>query len=466
MRGNKHVFAIVFCCAFVFIGSAKAMFPVFDLLESPQTFSKVPVVFDQVKNLKDQLTSMTNNLKAMGDKIKSIAMFAKDVADKVVDASEEVSGYSDEINERLNLNGDSARGTEGASREVENTTSDVTDTTVDETESIIDGEEDQNDIELPSSPSFPGKSPMLPVENPVLPIGKTPILSIENEGGSQKLPEAETPTLPVLDKPIAPKLPNVEVPVLPVESKPVAPKLPSVEKPILPVVSKPIVSTLPVKSNLSLDRNKSNFTAPIELDLQIEEEEEEEEVSIEEEKAKIEAVKESIKNALQNCKDINVQFNDLLDLSINSIQQNSDANSKTLEKIAQVINSAEKLDISEKNAFLGEVKIIKEKELKLTDNLIGIVDGVKTSYNSSYKNKIEDGYKNYEKLAIAYIKGDVSQKEFQEAGKKLKKDAKTLEMTPDRMVIAEVDKKIKEIQIELLGLTKKIKQAEEKKQKI
>lgn len=428
MRGIKHIFAIVFCCAFIFSSPVKAI-PVFDLMEGPTTFSKIPVVFDQVKNLKDQLMSMQATLKSMGDKIKSIAMFAKDLADKIVSAYEEVSGYTEEINERLNLNGDNTKDTGRASRDVEDATEEIVDSSVDQTEDIVDDETPTSD-EAPSTSVFAPKSPIRPIVTPAIP-GVSPA----------------KPIRPI----VTPSIPGVS------PTKPVAAPVVDEKEQDSPKIV-PLLKTI--------DKVKSKEPVSLELDIQYEEEEEEEEVSVEEENAKIEAVKESIYNALQNCKEIKVQFNDLLDLSISSIQENSNANSKTLDNITLVINRAEKLNETEKNNFINEVKDIKEKELKLTDSLIGIVDGIKISYNTAYKNKIEDGYKNYEKIAIAYIKGDISKKEFQDAGKKMKADAKAIDVEPDKMVIAEVGEKIKEIQDELISLTNKIKQAEEMKENI
>ena len=448
MRGIKHIFAIVFCCAFIFSSPVKAI-PVFDLMEGPTTFSKIPVVFDQVKSLKDQLMSMQATLKSMGDKIKSISMFAKDLADKIVSAYDEVSGYTEEISERVNLNGDNAKDTGRASRDVGDATEEIVDSSVDQTEDIVDDETPTSD-EAPSTSVFAPKSPIMPIVTPAIP-DVSPI----------------KPIRPI----VTPAIPDVSPtkPIRPI----VTPTIPSVSptKPVAaPVVDEKEQDSPKIVPLLkTIDKVKSKEPVSLELDIQYEEEEEEEEeeeVSIEEENAKIEAVKESIYNALQNCKEIKVQFNDLLDLSISSIQENSDANSKTLDNITLVINRAEKLNETEKNNFINEVKDIKEKELKLTDSLIGIVDGIKISYNTAYKNKIEDGYKNYEKIAIAYIKGDISKKEFQDAGKKMKADAKAIDVEPDKMVIAEVGEKIKEIQDELISLTNKIKQAEEMKENI
>ncbi len=457
MRGIKHIFAIVFCCAFIMSGSAKAMFPVFDIVEAPQSFSKIPVVFDQVKNLKDQLMAMQANLKAMGDKIKSIAMFAKDIADKIVDAYEEVSGYAEDVEERLNLNGDRTREAQRAAQDVEEATEDVVDNTVGETEDIIDDtdndtDEDKDEEVAPTTSIF---APTEPIRGPIV---REPPLNIPGHNTPNVNAPVVIPgnTLPSLNEPV----------VVPEDTS-------SSNNPVVaPKVERNVPTNAPVIVSPSkslgdrLNGAKPGLTLPADLDLDVEEEEEEEEISVEEENAKIEEVRESIKNALLNFKEIKTHFNDLLDLSISSIQQNSDENSKTLDNIVLVINRAENLENKEKTLFISEVNSIKEKQIKLTDRLIGVVDGIKTNYNLAYKDKIEDGYKNYEKVAVAYIKGDISKEEFKNAGKKLKNEARLIDIVPDKMVIAEVDEKIKEIKNELVGLTNKIKQAEEKKQKI
>ena len=79
-----------------------------------------------------------------------------------------------------------------------------------------------------------------------------------------------------------------------------------------------------------------------------------------------------------------------------------------------------------------------------------------------YKNKVEDGYKNYENIAIAYIKGDIDKLEFQKAGSTLKKNVKSINITPDKLVINELNNSMKLFQDELTVFNNQVKEAEDK----
>ncbi len=193
----------------------------------------------------------------------------------------------------------------------------------------------------------------------------------------------------------------------------------------------------------------------------IEEEEEEEEVSKAEENAQIEAVKENINFALEESKAISVQFNDVLDVSINTIHQNIEKNNTMMDKMIFVIEKAENLTDEDKEILAKEVTGFKQRQENLSINLVGIIEGIKDSYNKSYKSKIEDGYKNYEKVAIAYIRGDTKKEEFLFAGKKLKTDINSIDIAPDKGVMNGVKIAINSLQKEIGDLGKKIRKIEE-----
>lgn len=210
------------------------------------------------------------------------------------------------------------------------------------------------------------------------------------------------------------------------------------------------------KNNLGGKVNPSSLPEP-EV---VEEEEEEEEVSLEEENLQIEAVKENINTALNESKMLNIQFNDLLDVSINTVQDNSEQNNKAIEMMSYAIKMAENLKEEEKKIFQTEINSIKEKQQAVSVRLIDIIEGVKENYNTEYKNKIEDGYKNYEKIAIAYIRGDATKDELNSLGEKLKKDSASIDVTPDSGVMKAVNNEIRMLQENLIKLHQKVKETE------
>ena len=223
-----------------------------------------------------------------------------------------------------------------------------------------------------------------------------------------------------------------------------------------------IVGKVTVNEIKDKEKNKTpNPSSDTTSEGDIEEEEEEEEVSIAEETAQIEAVKENISFALKESKAISVQFNDVLDISINTIYQNVEKNNTTMDKMISVIGKAENLTDSDKEVLTKEIDNFKQRQENLSINLVGIIEGIKDSYNKSYKSKIEDGYKNYEKVAIAYIRGDTEKEEFLFAGKKLENDINSINIVPDKGVINGVKIAINTLQKEIGDLSKKIKKIEE-----
>ena len=209
-------------------------------------------------------------------------------------------------------------------------------------------------------------------------------------------------------------------------------------------------------------QDESNSTPTTEP---VEEEEEEEEITEDEEAQTIEAIKENIDFALKESKSLNVQFNDVLDISMNTIYQNIASNNKTIDNMIFVINKAENLTEEDKTTVKKEIESIKQRQENLSVNLVDIINGMKESYNTSFKSKIEDGYKNYEKVAIAYVKGDVDEEEFMLAGTMMEKDIHSIDIIPDEGVVTGVNTAMRSLQKQLQTLSNKIRKMEQENQK-
>ncbi|MBR5154637.1 MAG: hypothetical protein IKW58_02820 [Alphaproteobacteria bacterium] len=212
----------------------------------------------------------------------------------------------------------------------------------------------------------------------------------------------------------------------------------------------------------NLDLNKPVLREDDPLDTLPEEEEEEEEVSKEEELAQIEAVKESVKMALDESKSLNVQFNDLLDVSIHTINTNSEKNGQTIARLEKMVNNAENLSIEEKQDFISKLSSLKEEEKTISVKMVSIIEAMKESYNLAYKNKIEDGYKNYENISIAYIKGDAEKKELEDVAKALVNGISSMQIAPDDSVLTELGLSIEDLEKKFTSLGDNIRKVEEK----
>ena len=510
----KRLVAVLFCCAtLIHSQPAKAFWPVFDFIDTVPIFSQISTVVDSLKNLKEQLVQLKENLKALGDQINSIAAFAKEIVDLAEYVAETVAEGVNFVNDTLGTNIDIGNKLVAAAKDIANVTTTVTDTVIGGTNQIIAGmdegvrnldqgitktvenaisgkdkseEQTQSSEKRTTMPSTrPGTTTTptdnkptvtLPTTRPTTPTINKPTVTLPTTRPTTPTINKPTVTLPTVTQPTTPTdnkptvtLPTVTQPTTPTINEPIVtlptvtqPTTPTINKPTvtLPTTEKPIVPATPKASSLpKIVPSKNKLLGSLD-ELDIEEEEEEEEISTEEENLQIEAIKENITMALDESKVLNTQFNDLLDVSINTIQDNSEQNDKTIDMISHTIKIAKNLTEEEKSLFQTEVNSIKEKQQAASVKLINIIEAMKENYNTEYKNKIEDGYKNYEKVAIAYIRGDATKDELNSLGEKLKKDSASIDVTPDSGVMKGVKNEIHMLQENLVNLQQKIKETE------
>ena len=409
MMKSKSLIAVLFCCALFVCKPAKAFWPTFDFVEFPGIVSQVSTSVEAFKNLKEQITELKNNLSAIGDKINGIAAFTKDISNKVTKAANSISKIVDDVNKTLGTDINIGQGLKNAVDGVKDATNAISNAAVASTE-YISGATSKMEA------------------------GTTLIGKVENLGT-----KAES----ALNKQEAKK-----------EDK----------KNDTATTTTPSTSTsLDTISVKKLNPVNNRELLPSAQKLLIEEEEEEEEVSPEEDQQRIDTIKENIELILSETNSLSVQLNDLMDISLNTVHKNFEYNQESLEKVKYIINRARDIDEKDKVALLKSLEEVKQKQENTSKRLVEMIEAVKDNYNQEYNSKVVNGYKNYEKVAIAYIKGDATQEEMKEAGANLRKSVASINVSPDSSVIQSIEKSIKTMQEDLIVLKDNVKKAEDKK---
>ena len=410
MMKSKSLIAVLFCCALFVCKPAKAFWPIFDFTEIAPIYSQISTGFESLKNLKDQLIELKDNLSAFGNSISGIATFAKDISDKVSNAAEAVGKATSVVNKTLGTDIKIGRDVQKALEGVAGATTTISNTATASTEYI--------------SGATSGIDKTTNVIDDV-DDAKTKIDDKFNK--KDETPKEET-TTPSEDK-------KEE------EAK----------------------TTTPAKKESVGDKIKKMLPKIIGKKTPIEEEEEEEEVSEAEDQLRIDSIKENIGLILSESEALSDQLNDLLDISINTLHKNSEENQKKLLEIEYVITRAQNIEDKDKKDLLASLSKIKEQQEKTSTRLVEVIEAVKDNYNQEYNSKVVDGYKNYEKIAIAYVRGDATKKELKDAGINLKKTISSISVSPDKSVMNNIENTIKTMQEDLILLENNVKKAEDKK---
>lgn len=202
-------------------------------------------------------------------------------------------------------------------------------------------------------------------------------------------------------------------------------------------------------------------SAPAEEQLPTEEEEEEEEIPNNDDAIKADMV-EMVETAKDMSKKMAEQLDDVFEAGIQALQRNNKTNQETLDEINRIISLAEKLNKQEKAEFRHRVIELKDRRLSLLGRGSEIIEGARDAYRVQYRNKIEDGYKNYVNMITQYAKGDITRDELLKTGEKFKKEAASIDVTPDKSVIDKLQNEIKTFSADLNKLKADVVAAEEK----
>lgn len=190
----------------------------------------------------------------------------------------------------------------------------------------------------------------------------------------------------------------------------------------------------------------------------VEEEEEEEEIS--EEASLGQDLKEALQSAHQKSEKIYIQFNDMLDMNINTLNTNAAENDKVFEQLINGIYSAKKIPENAKEEFRIRLDGLKKTYRKIADRNIILVETIKSNYAKEYKEKVEDNIKNYDRLIDMYIRGDASKEDVLKAGEKIKKEVEAFNLQIDKEAKKEIENDMKNAKKELEDLVKDIKNVE------
>ena len=90
---------------------------------------------------------------------------------------------------------------------------------------------------------------------------------------------------------------------------------------------------------------------------------------------------------------------------------------------------------------------------------MAVTEAAKDNYNQEYQEKIADGINNYEKVVDGYVHGNISAAEVSAAGEKLKQDIATIDVMPDKSVLAEINRDEKTLRDNFSRLAEDIKKA-------
>ena len=440
MRKSKQLLYAVICVALLFAKTSFANFPAFDPMSFIPDLKQFKEVAEDLKNTKEQLNQIRQDLRAMGDSIRSVASYSTAVMHKVKEAVDNAEKVVDKINNTLGTDIEVGKGLGDIITETENTQKEIMDNTSNTIENILNG-----DFPQPSIPTPPvnaggnnGKTPGHRVPTPNVP---TPSENPGDTGGSApdiNIPGGRVPLNP--DLPL--ETPDLDTPPL---EKP-APKVPT--------------------PNLRVPRSLGEegilprkILLPPQGGFNYEEEEEEEEISIEESVAQI---KDYFATIRSENKKIATRLNDVLDMHINKLNTSAETGEKSLTDLEQGISHNHGFSIQQKKDISNRIVDIKARLQKIYDWNIILAEKTKNDYNKEFKNKILDGLDNLEKVTIAYLNGDATEKEVKEVSAKVKKDTSTMSSSTDKKVTKDIEKEALKLRKDLTKLSNDIKKIKEK----
>ena len=448
MMKSKSLIAVLFCCALIVGKPAKAFWPVFDFTEIAPVYSQVSTTLESLKNLKRQLIELKDNLSALGNTINGLGAFAKDISTNITNAAETIKNAANDVAGTLGVDLKAGKGANDAAKNVEAGNSEMANVGVGSTESMtgVSDDKDDNKYKDISTEESIADGDIDSGNKELKP--STGILLPEPSLGNGSITPSTGSRTGSANKGLKPST-GILLPKTSLGNGSIAPANNGKNSGI----------SLPNK-NLSkgaLKKTDGNL-----VPMFIEEEEEEEEVSEAEDQLRIDSIKENIALILSESASLSEQLNDLLDISLNTVHKNFEYNQEKLRQMEYVINKAQNIEEEDKKDLLQKISDIKQKQEETSKRLVGVIEAIKDNYNQEYNDKIVGGYKNYEKIAIAYVKGDATKKELKDAGVNLKKSIASIKVTPDNSVMQNIENSIKTMQKELTILSDNVKKAEDK----
>ena len=152
----------------------------------------------------------------------------------------------------------------------------------------------------------------------------------------------------------------------------------------------------------------------------------------------------------------------MLDMHINKLNTSAENGEKSLTDLEQGISHNHGFSIQQKKDISNRIVDIKARLQKIYDWNIILAEKTKNDYNKEFKNKILDGLDNLEKVTIAYLNGDATEKEVKEVSAKVKKDTSTMSSSTDKKVTKDIEKEALKLRKDLTKLSNDIKKIKEK----
>lgn len=217
--------------------------------------------------------------------------------------------------------------------------------------------------------------------------------------------------------------------------------------------------TSETNSILSGNFEKVSQSVSEDVNMQIEEEEEEEEISEEESlKKKQDEIVSKLEEFQKECSQVMVQMNDVLDASINTLNNAADKTKETLENLRKTITLVEEADQASKDKIIKQIEELTKKQEKLSDSAIEVMEQVKENYNKEYQKKLIEGIDNYKKVIIKHFNGDASVEEVKRVGEELKEEIAKINIKVDTETLENIQRETEGIKASMQEIVKEVKE--------
>lgn len=169
----------------------------------------------------------------------------------------------------------------------------------------------------------------------------------------------------------------------------------------------------------------------------------------------------------QKSEEMTQELNDTIEDAAYVINKSADVSHKQLVNLQNALLSRKlKVDQKQKENAQSKETALMLQEQKVSDFGADMVEQAKNKYNQEYKNKLADGYNNYEKTVLAYFDGNATKDEVKQSGEILKEQASTMNVPTDKHLIKNYKEELQEIQRKTAELTDDIEKMLDEKNEV
>ena len=161
----------------------------------------------------------------------------------------------------------------------------------------------------------------------------------------------------------------------------------------------------------------------------------------------------------QKSEEMTQELNDTIEDAAYVINKSADVSHKRLVDLQNALLSRKlKADQMKKESVQSKETALMHQEQKASDFGADMIEQAKNKYNQEYKNKLVDGYNNYEKTVLAYFDGNATKEEVRQNGEILKEQAAGMNVPTDKDLIKNYKEELRDIQRETAELTADIEE--------